>query len=71
MASTDSASLAQVPALPPPPGVEPDFKTLYSGLQPLFIAIISIYVVFSTFVVGARLVAKGLNARLLQAEDCQ
>ena len=70
MASSESALVAQVPALEPPPGVTPDFNTLYSGLQPLFIAIISLYLMISTFVVGARLVAKGLDARLIQVEDC-
>lgn len=70
MASPEYALYAQTPALKPPPGVVPDFNTLYSGLQPSFITITSLYLMIATFVVGARMLVKGLEARLLQIEDC-
>lgn len=70
MSSADIALLAQTPALKPPPGVLPNFNTLYIDLQPLFIVIVSLYISLATFVVGARLIANLLDARLLQLEDC-
>lgn len=70
MAFPDSLPLTEVPALDPPPGVTPDFSKLYSGLQPLFIAIVSLYLISSTLVVGARLATKRLVIRLIQIEDC-
>ena len=63
-------SLAQTPALEPPPGITPDFDTLYRDLQPLFIAVNSLYIVLATLVVGARLLVKAVHMRLLQIEDC-
>lgn len=70
MASVNKTQLALIPALEPPAGTVPDFSPSYFGLQPLSIAILSLCLIVTTLVVGARLVAKCFGVKAIQVEDC-
>lgn len=70
-ANLSPAQLAVLPALKPPVGLTPDFTTEYIDLQPTFLAFASIWLVLTTIVVAARLVAKGFVSRSIQVEDCK
>lgn len=70
MAQSNLEQMAMLPALEPPPGVTSDFTTRYTGLQPVFIAVVSVWLLLITAVVAARVIAKGLGMRLMQMEDC-
>lgn len=70
MASPNKTQLALIPALEPPVGTTPDFSPSYSGLQPVFIAILSLCLIVTTLIIGARLVAKRFGVKAIQVEDC-
>ena len=68
MAANDSL-LDQTPALQPPPGVVPNFSSSYVDLQPIWLILLSVTIALTTFIIGARLLAKYHDSRLLQLED--
>ena len=70
-ADLSPAQLAILPALKPPVGVTPDFATEYIDLQPTFLAFGSIWLVLTTIIVAARLVAKAFVSKTIQVEDCK
>ena len=71
MAMPSPAETSPIPALAPPEGLKSDFSTLYTGLQPISIAIPSLCILLSTSILAARLAAKVWATKRLNVEDCQ
>ena len=69
MDDLSSSTLANTPALEPPPGVSPNFTNPYS-LKPFQVATASICLTTATLVVAARFVAKFATSKRLQLEEC-
>lgn len=69
MADFRSSTLANTPALEPPPGVAPDFTNPYS-LRPYQLATTCICLTTATLVVAARFIAKVATSKRLQLEEC-
>ena len=65
-----ASSTAEQPALPPPPGMTPDFDGRYIGLQPTIVGILSLCLVLSTLTLAARLVVKRFVLKAVRVEDC-
>ena len=63
--------LSELPAVPPPPGVTPDFDPHLAALQPIAIAIAAVFLVLTTSTLAARMAAKRLVLHVVQIEDCK
>ena len=61
---------AELPALPPPPGMHSNFYSP-SARKPLFIAALTMMLFLVSLAVGARLVVKIHITKSIQLEDCQ
>lgn len=66
----DEASLAQTPALQPPPGVQSNFVDGYS-VNPVIVGVIALCITLITALVFIRIVTKSLTSRVFFLEDCQ
>ena len=63
------STLANTPALEPPPGVSPNFTNPYS-LRDIQVATASICVTIATLVIAARFVTKVATSKRVQLEEC-
>ena len=64
------STLANTPALEPPPDVSPNFTNPYS-LRPFQMATGSICVTAATLIVAARFFTKFATSKRLQLEECR
>ena len=65
-----TASLTQIPALPPPPGVSPDFANPHSD-RPVLIIVGSMFVAIMLLFVSVRIYVKVNIVRKSSPDDCK